>query len=305
MMRQDFGASSWRSRRCVSADQFERLTSPLSSLALVSKVGIVSRELHLPSPLRSLLIGSMRRSVRRPHRDRVARSSLDLEHDLDELRRERLLDRARPGQDRSSKMCASRPGRGVSTTTRSARKIASVTLWVTKTIVLPVSIQIFWMSRFISSRVKASSAPNGSSIRITSGSSERQRTMLARCCMPPESSRGNFFSNPARPTSSSRPAMRSLIRLRVDLLDLEREVDVLHQVPPGQQVRVLEDHADLRARPLDRRAIEDDLAAGQLVQAGHPPEQRALAAAGRPDDADELALLDIEVDVLQGVHRAG
>ena len=57
-----------------------------------------------------------------------------------------------------------RPGRADMTTTRSARKIASEIEWVTKAIVLRVSIQIAWKSGFISSRVKASSASKRSSI---------------------------------------------------------------------------------------------------------------------------------------------
>src|SRR5271163_1065913 len=57
-----------------------------------------------------------------------------------------------------SKTAAMRPGRADITTTRSARKIASDIECVTKAIVLRVSIQISWINRFISSRVKASSA---------------------------------------------------------------------------------------------------------------------------------------------------
>ena len=66
-------------------------------------------------------------------------------------------------------MLATRPGRGLITTTRSARKIASSIEWVMRTMVVRVSSQISSTSRFISSRVKASSAPNGSSISSTDG----------------------------------------------------------------------------------------------------------------------------------------
>ena len=58
-------------------------------------------------------------------------------------------------------MCANRPGRGVSTTTRSARKIASEMLCVTKTIVWPLSCQSRSKSRF--------------SVLETSGSFARKR----------------------------------------------------------------------------------------------------------------------------------
>ena len=103
-----------------------------------------------------------------------------------------------------------RPGRADITTTRSARKIASAIEWVTKAIVLPVSIQISWISIFISSRVKASSAPKGSSISSTEGLTARLLTIEARCCIPPESSRGNLCSKPFRLTRSSRCWMRCM-----------------------------------------------------------------------------------------------
>jgi len=47
--------------------------------------------------------------------------------------------------------------------------------------------QIFCSSNAMRSRVITSSAPNGSSIRISGGSSSSARQMAARCCMPPES----------------------------------------------------------------------------------------------------------------------
>src|SRR5207244_11398383 len=88
-------------------------------------------------------------------------------------------------------------------------------------------------------------------------------------------------------------------------LDLERELDVLAQVPPREQVRVLEAHpALLRTRALDRRSVEEDTAARQLVEPGHRPEQGGLAAAARAEDADELALLHVEREVLERVHGA-
>ncbi|MCY1370343.1 hypothetical protein D9M69_574310 [compost metagenome] len=68
-----------------------------------------------------------------------------------------------------------------------------------------------------SSRVKASSAPKGSSSSSILGSWMRARQMLARCCMPPDSSQGNFFSMPPRPTLVSRRLARSANSLRRSL----------------------------------------------------------------------------------------
>jgi hypothetical protein len=41
------------------------------------------------------------------------------------------------------------------------------------------------------------------------------------------------------------------------------------------------------------------------MQAGNSPEERALAAAGRAEDANELAVADFEAEILQGVNGAG
>ena len=103
----------------------------------------------------------------------------------------------------------SRPGRALMTKIRSARNTASGIEWVMKTIVFFVSSQISSISRFISSRVKASSAPNGSSISRIDGLTESARTIEARCCMPPDSSRGYFAPKPLSPTRSSSPSMRA------------------------------------------------------------------------------------------------
>ena len=83
---------------------------------------------------------------------------------------------------------AMRPGRGLMTTTRSASSTASGMLWVMCSAVLRFSIQTFWMSIEICSRVSASSAPNGSSINRSGGSCTSARQMDTRCRIPPESS---------------------------------------------------------------------------------------------------------------------
>src|SRR5438045_4459823 len=59
-------------------------------------------------------------------------------------------------------------------------------LCVTKMMVLPLSRQIRSISRFICSRVRASSAPNGSSIRINFGSWMKARAIAVRCCRSEE-----------------------------------------------------------------------------------------------------------------------
>jgi len=96
-------------------------------------------------------------------------------------------------------MAATRPGRSDITSTRSARNTASGMLWVISSTVLRVRSQMRCSSRFICSRVIASSAPKGSSISRIDGSLSKARQMATRCCMPPDSCQGSLSSKPARP----------------------------------------------------------------------------------------------------------
>ena len=127
--------------------------------------------------------------------------------------------------------------------------------------------------------------------------------MLARCCMPPESSRGIFFSKPARPTSSSSRLTRPSYGLKSIFLISNGNWMFCQRLRQGSRLASWKIIPISGRGPVDRRAIEDDLPAGQVVQPGHAPEQRALAAAGWTENADELALRDLEREILQGVHR--
>ncbi len=61
--------------------------------------------------------------------------------------------------------------------------------------------------------------------------------------------------------------------------------------------------------PVDLLAGDVDAAAGRARLAQHQPQERRLAGAGGADEEDELALLDVDVDVVErrpllaGVHR--
>src|SRR6266516_599273 len=92
------------------------------------------------------------------------------------------------------------------------------------------------------------------------------------------------------------------------LPDVEWHLNVFAGGERRDQVERLEHHADLlvanggepalaHARDLD--PIDEDLAAGRVVEPGDDAEQRAFAAARRPDDAHELAALDAEADAVQ------
>src|SRR5262249_5295457 len=52
-------------------------------------------------------------------------------------------------------------------------------------------------------------------------------------------------------------------------------------------------------RPLRGLAVDGDRARARLDDVADDPEQGRLAAAGRADQRDELALTDLQVDVLQ------
>ena len=95
------------------------------------------------------------------------------------------------------------------------------------------------------------------------------------------------------------------LHVRPAPLQFERQRHVLEQIAPRQQIGVLEDHRNLGMRPGDDVLAEPDLAAGQIVQAGHRPQQGRLAATRRADDAEELALAHFERHVVQRMHRSG
>ena len=72
---------------------------------------------------------------------------------------------------------------------------------------------------------------------------------------------------------------------------------------------VLEHHRDvaiLRRQVVHHAPADDDLAAGNLLEAGDHPQQRGLPAPGGADQNDELAIVDVEgrrVQDLRGAER--
>ena len=62
----------------------------------------------------------------------------------------------------------------------------------------------------------------------------------------------------------------------------------------------LEHHAEAavaRLEIVDDASVDADLARGRILEAGDHAQRRGLAAAGRPDEDDELAVLDGEAQV--------
>ena len=99
--------------------------------------------------------------------------------------------------------------------------------------------------------------------------------------------------------------------LRVDLrlvgvfASFEREAHVLAHGHVRVQRVVLEDHRDVAVL---RRALVDDLVAdaqlalGDVLEPGDHPQRRRLPAARRADEDHELAVGDVEVEVLDGLE---
>jgi len=106
---------------------------------------------------------------------------------------------------------------------------------------------------------------------------------------------------------------RLLLGLRLGLAEhLDRpERHILEDRQVREEVERLEDHADLgpqlgKALALRGQglAVDADLAAGDRLEPVDGAAQRRLARAGRPDDDDDLALVDLQVDVFECVEFA-
>jgi hypothetical protein len=85
---------------------------------------------------------------------------------------------------------------------------------------------------------------------------------------------------------------------------------VLARGQPGERSNELEGAGDapdtncVRGQPADGMAVEADLSGVGAQGAGDEIEQRGLARAVRPHDADQLAFRQREADVADGAHPA-
>lgn len=100
----------------------------------------------------------------------------------------------------------------------------------------------------------------------------------------------------------------------VDLEDLQRQFDVVLHGARGQQIEVLEDHADVAAGGAQRGAGtlaaagdggqflagDGDRAGGGALQEVEAADEGGLAGAALADDAVHLALTDVQIDAVQG-----
>ncbi len=85
-----------------------------------------------------------------------------------------------------------------------------------------------------------------------------------------------------------------------DTAHLECQLHILLDGQPGEQRKGLEHNGGMGIHACKHIIAIQHHARGGLVQAGNDAQERALAAAGRTDEGDELSLLHAQVDILHG-----
>ena len=184
---------------------------------------------------------------------------------------------------------------------------------VTTIMVMPCSRFSRWKIAMISTLVRESSAPVGSSARMIRGSFTSARAMATRCCWPPESWLGWCSSRSGQSHREQRRHAPARAARAAGVVGVQqRQFHILQRAGPRQQVELLEHEADLLVANLrqlvavqlaDADPIQPVLPGRRLVEAPENVHQRRFAGAGRPHDRDEIAALDLERDALQHVHR--
>ena len=87
-----------------------------------------------------------------------------------------------------------------------------------------------------------------------------------------------------------------------DAAEAQRETHVPLDAHMRIERVVLEDHRDvaiLRRVEIDDPVADADLAVGNVLEAGDHAQQGRFAAAGRSDQGDEFAVLDVDIDAVQ------
>ena len=133
--------------------------------------------------------------------------------------------------------------------------------------------------------------------------------MASCCCSPPESCPAGW---PRRSPENRKRRVEALDvgadRGRI-APDGRAEREVFRDREAGEDVPPFRDEGDARGDHVlerdagERFAGEGDRAGGRPDDAGDRREQRGLAGAVRPDDADDLAARDREVDAAHGRDR--
>ena len=190
-----------------------------------------------------------------------------------------------------------RPGRALITPTRSDSIAASSSAWVISTTVAPVSRHSRSNSSPINSRVCWSSAPNGSSSRI-SLRPQHQRARDADALPHAAGELRRIMIGELREPHEADGVIDALGDLRLrQARGAQAERDILPDAEPAHAGIVLEHDADaFRNLAAQFLAFEAHAAAGRTDEAAEHVEQGRLAAAGGPDDGEELSGADLQVD---------
>src|SRR6218665_24462 len=150
----------------------------------------------------------------------------------------------------------------------------------------------------------ASSADSGSSSSSNLGAVARARARAIRCCWPPESCAGYFFTAAGKPIIVSNSATHPCPP-RLNLCALGTAIDQAirhilgHRQIGKQGIRLEHDAvvALLRRQPRNIAAILRDAARSLAFQTSDDAQQGRLAATGRAEKDQHLALPHLQIHV--------
>ncbi len=135
---------------------------------------------------------------------------------------------------------------------------------------------------------------------------EQQRAQQRRALAHAAGERVRIEIFEAREPVALQQRQRALARrAQRHTLDLHAEDDVVEHGAPRQQQILLQHVADAADRAGGVDAVDQHAAAGRLQQSGDDVEDRALAATGGSDQADEAALRNRQRDRRQRFEHAG
>ena len=186
--------------------------------------------------------------------------------------------------------------------------IASTWSCVTKIVVTPSSRWSRAISARICTRSFASRFESGSSIRNDLRLADDRATHRDTLALAARKLRGRRFRCSVMPSSSAVRSTRSAHLLPRQAPAPQREGDVLEDGHVRVERVVLEDHRDvapLRREVVDDRVADANLAFGDLLEARDHPQGSRLPAPRGADEDDELAVLDLEIELIDGTGAVG
>ena len=136
------------------------------------------------------------------------------------------------------------------------------------------------------------------------GSCTSARQIEARCCMPPESCQGSFFSNPSSPTSFNSALARGRYSSRGSRFMSIGSITLARMLRHGSSSAFWNTMPTLPCGFVTFSPSTRIFARCRRQQARDQLEQRGLAAAGWADHDEELAVVDVEVERPQRRHVA-